>query len=859
VNEPSPEQFVADLLPKLRSARACYFPIRHHSPACAAHLQRWVAAHRPVSVLVEGPSSFTSQIDFLIDERCLCPVALYTSFIDKRGRLRRIAEKNAGESPRLPEDDGREPQDAPASNFGPPRFAAFYPFCDYSPELVALRAGRAVGARLRFIDLEFAEMILARFAAGSQDNQEAVRIESLASDPHLLHSEYVRSLGRKLGCRDFNELWDHLFESGSDDADTDAFIDRLAVYCAMARAGYEAEDLRRDGTVARESCMAAAVRDELALNEAQGRTGPILVVTGGFHTVALPDLVVQETARPRPLPLAEDEGGTWLMRYSFDQLDALAGYASGMPSPAYYDRLWQLCDKAGEAATFVHAERVAANVVVEIGRLARERNLATLVSTPDAIAAVQMIRQLAVLRGHPWPLREDMLDGIRSCCVKGEMGTEGQLLMRLVHEVLTGDRVGKLPPHTSTPPIVADFQREARRLRLDLDSARRREITLDLYRNARDRQISRLFHRLDLLGAPFAVFVSGPDFVQGHGLDRMQEHWQTCWSPAAESALIEASIFGPTLEEAAGNMLRQQIARLQDEGQGRSTAAAVTLLVRACRLGLHALAGDLVPLIDVHVAQDPDFASVVQGLSQLELLGHAREPLEAESLSAVPRLLTAAYLRACRLLDELAGCPAAVVEPVIAALRTLREVLNGSRSGGQAATLDAELFHQGLRRVMDAPPTQAQAAIVGAAAGILYGEGHLSEEALVRVTRGYLGAATTDPQKSTAFLRGLLATAREAAWQVAELIRALDEQFSSWDEKAFFAALPELRVAFTGLTPREIARVADSVGQLHGGADLGELVHSDLDEAEVQFGLALTQRVREVLRADGLLAEVSQS
>ena len=276
----SPAQFVSDLLPKLRGPRLLFFPIRHHSPACAAHLRRWIETRRPASVLVEGPASFTPFIDLLVDERCVCPVALYTSFVDKRGRL-----------------SGGEEAKAPA--FGPPRFAAYYPFCDYSPELVALRAGRAAGARLRFIDLEYAEMVLARRSAEPGDEPPAVRVDSLAADPHLLHSEYVRSLARRMGCRDFNEVWDHLFENG-DGVDVDVFIDRLAAYCALARFDYTAESLRRDGTLVREACMAAAIREEIARNEAENRDGPILVVTGGFHTVVLPDLVARGDPPERP-------------------------------------------------------------------------------------------------------------------------------------------------------------------------------------------------------------------------------------------------------------------------------------------------------------------------------------------------------------------------------------------------------------------------------------------------------------------------------------------------------------------------------------------------------------------------------
>ena len=91
------------------------------------HVQRWIAEHRPCSILIEGSASYDSLIPVLVDPRLECPVAIFTSFVDKRGRLENDLVKR----------------------FGPARFAAFFPLCDYSPELVALRAGHQMGARLR--------------------------------------------------------------------------------------------------------------------------------------------------------------------------------------------------------------------------------------------------------------------------------------------------------------------------------------------------------------------------------------------------------------------------------------------------------------------------------------------------------------------------------------------------------------------------------------------------------------------------------------------------------------------------------------------------------------------------------------
>jgi hypothetical protein len=56
--------------------------------------------------------------------------------------------------------------------------------------------------------------------------------------------------------------------------------------------------------------------------------GPVLVVVGGFHAVALPDLLADPPARP-DLPVPHAESGAALIRYDDLRLERLNGYASG--------------------------------------------------------------------------------------------------------------------------------------------------------------------------------------------------------------------------------------------------------------------------------------------------------------------------------------------------------------------------------------------------------------------------------------------------------------------------------------------------------------------------------------------------
>ena len=515
-----PDQFAA---PIDLSQRIVYFPVRHHSPACAWHVGRLIRELRPESVLIEGPRDATPLLPLLVHPETRMPVALYSTYVRKR--------------------DGSEPD----------RQAAYYPMCEFSPELVAIREGLEASAKVRFIDLTFPEKVEAHQFERAKGAALRRRSQSMQDEAWFSHSRLLRAACVRTGSRDPDDLWDHLYEVGYRSVDTAEFMRGVLAYCRLARRDTSEEALQADGCLAREQAMAAAIAEE---------RGRAIVVTGGFHTVALPQTA---PALPKPLKLAPEDNQLVLMRYSFEQLDRLNGYASGMPSPEFYQRAWE--------------EQDPAQLLVEIARDCRQRNLG--VSTADAIAAVSHVERLALLREHEQASREDVLDGIRSVFIKGADDAEGVPVLALARKRLAGDRVGNVPAEAGQPPIVHDFRHTAQRLKLKLNVLDETEAVLDLYRRAAHRDISRLLHRLAFLQVPFATFVRGPDFVAGEHLERIQEVWTYHWSPQTESALIERSLYGSTIEEAANSLLLERFAEAEQQGQGRRRHGDAT---RAARL-----------------------------------------------------------------------------------------------------------------------------------------------------------------------------------------------------------------------------------------------------------------------------------
>lgn len=809
------------VLSHLITDQVVYFPIRHHSPACAWHLDLLIREWQPKSILIEGPAGFTPLIPLILHSRTKAPFAVYTSFVSK------LPGTTVQESP-LPGDSRR---------------AAYYPFCDYSPELVALRLGNESGASLRFIDLDYPAQVMAEQAVPIQDGS---KVDSLLAERHYTRSRYLQELARRSGCRDHNDLWDHLFETRLNTckkslrAEIEQFIHDVAAWCFFARNDAVSAELAADGTHAREKAMGREIKAEL------GKGKRVLVVTGGFHTVALPGIVASNNFS-ESLEAQQTSGDsiTCLVRYSFEQLDALNGYSSGMPSPYYYNHIWELAKSERAQNPF---ELAALSTLVELGRLTRKKKLAASLSLADEIAALQQSCHLASMRGHPGPTREDLLDGIRSCFVKGAMDAEGSIVLGIALHHLGGVAIGEVPPEAGAPPLVENFRNLAGALRLSITDSVRRKTSLDLYRKTAHRRCSRFLHSLSFLDAPFATLEAGPDFVKGTSLERLHEHWSYQWTPQTESHLVEASLYGATVEEAAANRLVEVVGQLEQQGRARSARESVTLLIHACRMGLHQHASRLVSLIAAQVTEDPAIESLAGALNQLILLWESREPLEAHRLPEIPALIGAAYGRSCYLLHNLAATPPDASDPVLQAMITMRELL-GTRAAVNGL-LDSTLFWDALSSSL--PQPQCPPLLSGGVAGMLHSEGRLSESDLIQRLSGALHAASGNAADQTGFLIGLLRTCRELAWRQPALVEAVESLLANWTEDEFIERLPNLRLAFSDLTPRETDLVAESVARMHGGEKTGRLFHADMSEAEMLLALRMNQRVVNALREDGL-------
>ena len=113
-------------------------------------------------------------------------------------------------------------------------------------------------------------------------------------------------------------------------------------------------------------------------------------------------------------------------------------------------------------------------------------------------------------------------------------------------------------------------------------------------------------------------------------------------------------------------------------------------------------------------------------------------------------------------------------------------------------------------------------------------------------------AVGADPARAADFIVGLVRTAPDVLLHSPDAVEAVTGALTCLDDRAFVAALPDLRRAFTTLRPMETHRLAGMVAQLVGTAASDLDTVWNVDPAHAALGAQLERELVASLVRDGL-------
>ena len=749
----------AEMIPFSLDGPVVYFPIRHHSPACARHLERIIDEYEPDCILVEGPENANDLIPVLTDPETKAPIALYYSYRDDRGLL---GEK--GET-----------------------YSCYYPFLDHSPELVALRMAALRKIPGQFMDLPYARILLAtREAQGLRSEAEK---QNYASDRYLANNRFLTLLCEKSGLRSFEEFWEKYFESAQlSSAD---FVNLMNTYCLLSRQHTDPTALEQDGCLAREAHMAQRIRDAMEVYK------KVLVVAGGFH---IRGLLHPKTVAAAYAMIPPESQSVYPMRYTMPAADALSGYASGMPAPGFYADIWQAMHEEGDAW-----DRVILDYLVRTGRALRRKGAT--ISTFDETCALDQARGLAALRDKTAPGLYELQDAVLSCFVKGEASLSGLEPVEVLRELVTGKAVGQLCSGALVPPLARDFDMQCKKHRLKQEAGTKQEITLAIFSNPKHRAASRFLYQTEFLDCGFAKRKKGPDLLGRKDRSLIREIWDYRWSVSVDTALIEHSASGATMMDACATELRQ---RMKDATRAQEGA---DLLVRGFLMGIGDVADRLASRLDELLIADGNFYSLCSACDALNDLEQWRSQYGETATYDYDALLRRCFDRVLQLLPSQNNVDDRHVQRVQQACMLIYQVTGRASFAAQRPRLlraFALLIGQ----------TTIHAGLHGAVLGLLYGADPGWKSKIDEAVRGYLRGTRGMMLQSASFLQGLFYTARDLLLVDQEFLKQVDALLCELNDEDFTALLPELRLAFSYFAPMETDRIARTAAALHGAKKL---------------------------------------
>jgi hypothetical protein len=712
------------------------FGIRHHGPGCARSLVAALATLEPDVLLVEGPPDAQSVLALAAHADIAPPVALLVYPVDA------------------------------------PKRAVFYPFAEFSPEWQAIRWALARGVDVRFIDLPQANRMAEPLDVESEPGDVTVPDTDAPSAEGPLAREATPErdpldlFAEAAGYTDHELWWEHQIERHHD---ATGLFDAIREAMGALRGDEAAPKTLLEAR--REAYMRTAVR--AAVKEGRER---IAVVCGAWHAPVLVDhgSAKADAALLKGLPKTKVDA-TWIP-WTHSRLSFRSGYGAGVHAPGWYAHLWTAPDHA------------VTRWAVEMARLLRSEEL----DAPSAsvIEVVRLADTLAALRG----LRSPGLAELNESAVS-ILGAGDPVALRLVRDRLEiGDVLGKVPADTPTVPLQRDLGALQTRLRLK-PSGEIKPLELDL-RNETDRERSRLFHRLTVLQIAWAERKA----AAGRKLGTFTESWSLRWAPEMEVSLIEASVWGNTVEGAAD-------ARARDDGAHAPDLAALTpILDRALLAELPGAVGELLGRVQERAAVGADVQHLMLALPPLaraSRYGDVRQTPTQALLAVIGALferIVVGLRTACTNID--ADAAAERLRAVIAVQESLGILDEAAWQSDWETTLRALADDDAVHGL-----------IRGWSCRSLFDRAKLDEDELDR-RAGLALSPVTPALDAAAWIEGLLHGAGMALLHQDGVWIALDRYVTRLSAGDFQEMLPLLRRAFSGFSGPERRMMAERVREL---------------------------------------------
>jgi len=624
-----------------------------------------------------------------------------------------------------------------------PAKAAFWPFAVFSPEWQALQWAARHDIPAQFCDLSAAH------ALASADRTRG------GGDP-------LERLAAAAGYDDAERWWDAVVESSSDSGSFEAITEAMT-------------QLRETSTIDQPTLVREAQMRQVMRRVLKSGATRLAVVCGAWHAPALNGALGPAAPDARLLKgLPKVKTSLTWVPWTHSRLSAASGYGAGITSPGWYHHLFTQTDKPID------------RWLTKVARVLRTQDLP--VSSAHVIESVRLTETLAAMRSRPLAGLAEVTDATRAVLCDGD-----EVVLEFVTErMVVGEELGRVPDETPTVPLDADLRSKIRSLRLKQETSAKK-LDLDLRRN-NDLARSRLLHRLSLIGIGWGTVIDS----EVRNMGTFRETWSLRWQPDYAVSIVEASMWGTTVEAAAEAKV------LHAAGESAVTLGELTaLLEKTLVADLAGVLPELLARVETAAALDQDVVHLLAAVPPLtrtmrygDVRGTDTTALTHVSDSMLIRIAAGMATAVTNLDDDSATELRTLVDDAHAAIMTRDDTVASER---WMSTLESISNRDDVHGVL-----------VGRFVRLLRDAGRISESSsATRLSRAL--SIGSKPAAKAAWVEGFLGGSGLLLVHDRELLRLLDEWVGNLVEQDFTDILPLLRRTFGSFDTGERHAVGQAV------------------------------------------------
>lgn len=644
-----------------------------------------------------------------------------------------------------------------------PRRGVYYPLAEFSPEWQALQWALRNKVTMRLMDLPQTMQL----AAKEEEQPEEPGQEEADEKPHW-RADPIAVLAEAAGFADHELWWEQQVERRDNAA---GLFQAILEAMSAVRQEYpqaSERDLLREAHMRQ---VLRGVRKELFQK--------IVIICGAYHAPVLTEEVLNsvpvkdDAARLKGLPKTKTLA-TWIP-WSHSRLSFRSGYGAGMHSPGWYSHVWRARDAA------------PMHFITGAARLLRGADLDA--SSASVIESLRLADALAAIRDLRSPGLSELNEAILTVLCHGNTSP-----LKLIHDRLeVGDVIGEVPDDSASVPIARDLEQHQKTLRLKR-TTEIKILDLDL-RKDNDLNRSALFHRLDLLGIVWAALQP----QQMASSSTFHEYWKLAWKPELAVEIIDANLWGSTIEQAAASKT------IDAANKATEVAVLSQLLNKVLLAQLDAVVPVILSLVQNRAAASADVQQLMQAVPALTRIARYSDVRQTQADQVLPILeglmarIFVGLLPACSSLDDDAARQMTVN---IDGVQQSQELLQ------RQDLLDAWLVQ--LQLLMN---NDVHGLLRGRCCRILLEKGWLVDEEFHRVCRLAL-STVNEPSVVAAWATGLLQGPGMVLIHQDELWRILDRWLIELPETTFIEMVPLLRRAFADFTGPERRAMGEKVKHL---------------------------------------------